>query len=135
MIDKVQSAGNRRRRSALLGLLAGAALMGLSACTTVEGTNAFTDVGTFEREVVRSTLQGVGMVPREEKDPVRVERGPLVMPPAGSAPSAPTQSVAAIPQASTAVAGNMMVPLTTNRMVRNSASRPEMPRMMPRYSV
>ena len=36
--------------------------LGLSACTTTEGTNAFSDFGTFEREVMTSTAQGVGLV-------------------------------------------------------------------------
>ncbi len=39
--------------------------VGLSACTTTEGTNAFTDFGTFEREVMTSTAQGIGLVPQE----------------------------------------------------------------------
>ena len=33
--------------------------------------------------------------------------------------------------ASAAAAGNMMLPLTTNRMVSTSASNPEMPMTMP----
>ena len=47
-----------------LGLILG---LGLSACTTVEGTNALTDVGTFEREVMSETLRGVGMIDKEQK--------------------------------------------------------------------
>lgn len=53
---------------------------GLAACTTVEGTNAMTDVGTFEREVMTSTLQGLGAVPREEKPETNTRRAPLVLP-------------------------------------------------------
>src|SRR5690348_338353 len=63
--------------------LAGAALLmaaSLGACTTVEGNNAMTDVGTFEREVMTSTLQGLGAVPQETKEPLVNKRGPLVMP-------------------------------------------------------
>jgi hypothetical protein len=63
--------------------------LALSACTTVEGTNALTDPVTFEREVMTSTLQGLALVPKEEK-PENVERrGPLVMPKAGSTAPAP----------------------------------------------
>ena len=67
------------RRSAALAaiLLIGA---GLSACTTTEGTNAFSDVGTFEREVMDSTAQGLGLIPAPVKpDPTNL-RGPLVRP-------------------------------------------------------
>lgn len=71
----------------------------LSACTTVEGTNALTDVGTFEREVMTSTLVGLGVVPRGEKEETNQRRGPLVLPKDGSAPAPPTSTkkVAAIP--------------------------------------
>ncbi|MCF1741594.1 hypothetical protein [Paradevosia shaoguanensis] len=72
-------------------LLVGAAL---SACTTVEGTNALTDAGTFEREVMTSTLQGLSLVPKGEGKSETIEaRGPLVMPKAGSVAPAPQQSV------------------------------------------
>ena len=54
--------------------------LGLSACTTTEGTNAFSDFGTFEREVMTSTAQGVGLVPREVKPDPTNPRGPLVLP-------------------------------------------------------
>ena len=82
------------RRSASLAaiLLVG---LGLSACTTTEGTNAFTDMRTFEREVMTSTAQGIGLVPKEEKpDPTNL-RGPLVMPKSGQPLPAPTQSAVA----------------------------------------
>jgi hypothetical protein len=75
----------------------------LAACTTVEGTNALTDPLTFEREVMRSTLQGVGMVPREEKAMVSGERSPLVLPASGATPPPPSQSTAVIPEDSGAV--------------------------------
>lgn len=87
----------------LAGVGALLAALSLSACTTVEGTNAFADPATFEREVLRSTLQGVGIVESEQKQLDAVERGPLVVPTAGSAPPPPTQSVAAIPQDSARV--------------------------------
>ena len=45
--------GRRFASVAALLLVAG----GLSACTTTEGTNAFTDFATFEREVMTSTAQ------------------------------------------------------------------------------
>lgn len=64
------------------GLLAAALLLALavSACTTTEGTNAMTDFGTFEREVMTSTLQGLGMVDRVEKEETNTRRAPLVLP-------------------------------------------------------
>ena len=67
-----------------LTFLAAGAALALSACTTVEGTNALVDPLTFEREVMRSTLQGVGLVPGEEKDPLTGERTPLVVPGPGT---------------------------------------------------
>lgn len=80
------------------GLVSAVLLMGaaLSACTTVEGTNAMTDVGTFEREVMTSTLQGLSMVPKGTKSETLEARGPLVLPKPGSA--------APVPQTETKVA-------------------------------
>lgn len=65
-----------------IGLLALALLLGLgvAACTTTEGTNAMTDFGTFEREVMTSTLQGLGMVERQEKEELSTRRAPLALP-------------------------------------------------------
>lgn len=60
-----------------VGLVLG---LGLSACTTTEGTNALTDVGTFEREVLTETMKGMGMMDREEKPENAERRGPLVLP-------------------------------------------------------
>jgi hypothetical protein len=60
--------------------------VGLAACTTTEGTNALTDVGTFEREVAIDTMKGMGMMPHEEKDENIRPRGPLVLPKDGSLP-------------------------------------------------
>ena len=81
-----------------LALLVG---LGLSACTTTEGTNAMTDFGTFEREVMTSTLQGFGMIDREEKEETNQRRAPLVMPKTASLPApAPTErsTVAMLPE-------------------------------------
>ena len=69
-----------------LGLLLGLAV---SACTTTEGTNALTDVGTFEREVMSETLRGMGAIDREEKEETAQRRGPLVLPKGGTALPAP----------------------------------------------
>ncbi len=69
--------------------------LGLSACTTVEGTNAMTDIVTFEREVMTSTLQGLGAVPREEKEVTVSRRAPLVIPRQTNALPAPQESRAA----------------------------------------
>ena len=56
------------------------ASLGLSACTTTEGTNAFTSPQTFETEVLDKTAQGLGLIPSPVKpDPTNV-RGPLVLP-------------------------------------------------------
>ncbi len=52
----------------------------LSACVTVEGTNALVDPSTFEREVMNETLQGLGVIEREEKEDLSTPRAPLVLP-------------------------------------------------------
>lgn len=67
-----------RRSAALAAILL--VSIGLSACTTTEGTNAFTDFGTFEREVMTPTAQGIGLVPKAVKPDPTNPRGPLVMP-------------------------------------------------------
>lgn len=71
--------------------------VGLSACTTTEGTNAFTDIGTFEREVMNTTAAGLGIIPGPEPkaDPTNA-RGPLVLPKSGQALPAPTEASAAV---------------------------------------
>lgn len=61
-------------------VLLGASLLGLAACTTVEGTNAFKDGNTFEREVMTETLRGLGVMDREEKEQISAPRAPLVLP-------------------------------------------------------
>ncbi len=68
------------RKIVALGAVSLLATMSLGACTTVEGTNALTDVATFEREVATSTLQGLGMVPKETKPVIKTPRAPLVLP-------------------------------------------------------
>jgi hypothetical protein len=91
--------------SRALALVALVAALGLSACTTIEGTNAMTDPATFEREVMRTTLAGVGVIDSQQKEFVPVERGPLVVPASGSTPPAPQPAaqVAAIPEDSSRV--------------------------------
>lgn len=85
-------------------LAAGLALVTLAACTTIDGTNAFVDGATFEREVLRSTLQGIGIVEREETDIDPSARAPLVLPGSGAVPPAPQQgNTAALPRNSDAV--------------------------------
>lgn len=61
--------------------------LGLSACTTTEGTNALSDVGTFEREVLTETMKGMGMMEREEKPENAERRGPLVLPKSTALPA------------------------------------------------
>ena len=77
---------------AALGLVLALAL---GACTTVEGTNALTDFGTFEREVMTTTARGVGLIPGEApKEDLTNARAPLVLPASGQALPAPSQEVA-----------------------------------------
>ena len=69
--------------------------LALAACTTVEGTNALTDVGTFEREVMTSTAHGIGLVPGEApKEELSHARAPLVLPQSGQGLPLPTTEVA-----------------------------------------
>lgn len=69
--------------------------VGLSACTTTEGTNAFTDIGTFEREVMNPTAAGLGIIPGPEAKPDPTnKRGPLVLPKSGQPLPAPTTDTA-----------------------------------------
>jgi hypothetical protein len=82
-----------RTSLASLGLVLAVAL---TACTTVEGNNALTDFGTFEREVMMTTARGVGLVPGETpKEDITNARAPLVLPASGQAATAPTTEVAA----------------------------------------
>lgn len=82
-----------RRAAALAAMLLVSA--GLGACTTTEGTNAFTDVGTFEREVMNTTAAGLGLIPKEEKPEPTNPRGPLVLPKDTAALPAPTEDKSA----------------------------------------
>lgn len=57
------------------------ALIALSACTTIEGTNALVDAETFEREVANSTLSGLGIIDKPApKESIKTPRAPLVLP-------------------------------------------------------
>ena len=67
------------RRSATLAALLLVSL-GLSACTTTEGTNAFSSPQTFETEVMDSTAAGIGLIPKTVKPDPTNPRGPLVLP-------------------------------------------------------
>ncbi|MCP8884895.1 hypothetical protein NIM87_15405 [Devosia sp. XJ19-1] len=76
-----------------LGLMA---TLALAACTTVEGTNAMTDFGTFEREVMNSTARGVGLIPGDApKEDLTMARAPLVLPKSNADLPTPTTQVAA----------------------------------------
>ena len=80
--------------------------LALGACTTVEGTNALTDFGTFEREVMTTTARGVGLLPGETpKEDITSARAPLVLPATGQALPAPVPetSVAQLPANSDSV--------------------------------
>jgi len=81
-------------RGAGLKTVAGFGLMlvVLSGCTTIEGTNAFVDVATFEREVMSETIKGIGLIPREEKPAIKTPRAPLVLPGHDQTLPAPTQT-------------------------------------------
>lgn len=73
---------------AALGL---AATLALGACTTIEGANALTDFGTFEREVMNTTARGVGLIPGDPpKEDLTAARAPLALPRDPSALPTPT---------------------------------------------
>ncbi|WDR06608.1 hypothetical protein PSQ90_03860 [Devosia rhodophyticola] len=85
------SAGTRTGRVAF-GLLV---LVALAGCTTVEGTNALSDPGTFEREVITSTAQGVGLIPKgPPKEEPTTPRAPLALPRSTASLPTPTTSIA-----------------------------------------
>lgn len=78
-----------------LAALAVLAPMLLAACTTVEGTNAMTDFGTFEREVMNTTARGIGLIPGDPpKEDLTQARAPLVLPKSNTALPAPSTQVA-----------------------------------------
>ncbi|RUT31197.1 hypothetical protein EMQ25_10055 [Arsenicitalea aurantiaca] len=91
-----QSMGRGPKANALartgLGVSILVAALALGACTTVEGTNALTDIGTFEREVMSETLRGVGMLERDEKEETGQRRAPLVLPRQTASLPAPQQA-------------------------------------------
>lgn len=91
--------GQQAARKALtrtgLGSLGLVLALALGACTTVEGTNALTDPGTFEREVMMTTARGVGLIPGETpKEDLTSARAPLVLPASGQALPAPAPQTA-----------------------------------------
>ena len=83
-------------RAQRIGMAGGFGLLAvsLSACTTIEGTNALVDVGTFEREVGQETLKGLGVLDRETKAPIKTPRGLLALPKDGSEVPPPTTDMA-----------------------------------------
>ena len=82
----------------------GLALSFISACTTVEGTNAFVDAETFEREVMSETLRGLGVIDRENKPEIETPRARLVMPnQTGSLPAPTEGNLSALPEDSDTV--------------------------------
>ena len=90
-----QSAAIRAAVKAGLAALGLMATLALAACTTVEGTNALTDFGTFEREVMNTTARGVGLIPGDApKADLTVARAPLVLPKSETDLPAPTTQVA-----------------------------------------
>ncbi len=95
------SAGTRMTLASL-GLVSALAL---GACTTTEGTNALSDFGTFEREVMTSTLVGVGVIDGANKEETNERRAPLVLPKDASTLPTPGQDtrVAALPEDSDTV--------------------------------
>lgn len=92
LIGQRARAGLARVGAASLGIVLA---IGLSACTTVEGTNAMTDIGTFEREVLKPTAAGVGLIPgAAQKEEPATARAPLVLPANGQALPQPATQVA-----------------------------------------
>lgn len=79
-----------------LGLVAA---IGLSACTTTEGTNAMSDFTTFEREVMTSTLVSFGVIDKTAKEETNQRRAPLVLPKkTASLPAPVAASKAVLPE-------------------------------------
>ena len=90
-----QSAAFRAAAKAGLAALGLVATLTLAACTTVEGTNAMTDFGTFEREVMNTTARGVGLIPGDApKEDLTMARAPLVLPKSDASLPTPTTQVA-----------------------------------------
>jgi len=81
-------------RAGLAGL-AMIATLALGACTTVEGTNALTDFGSFERNVLNDTARGVGLIPGDApKADITTARAPLALPRSGNALPPPSTDTA-----------------------------------------
>jgi hypothetical protein len=90
-----QTAAIRATARAGLAAMGLMATLVLAACTTVEGTNALTDFGTFEREVMNTTARGVGLIPGDApKEDLTMARAPLVLPKSEANLPAPTTEVA-----------------------------------------
>lgn len=87
----------------------------LSACTTVEGTNALVDAGTFEREVMVSNMQGLAILPQDAKKPDPQPRAPLVMP----------KQVGQLPAPRTANADDSAIPTDSTNPQINTAGLSE----------
>ena len=84
--------------AARAGMMAVALLatLALGACTTVEGTNALTDFGTFERDVMNTTARGIGLIPGEApKADLTQARAPLALPRSGNELPVPANQSAA----------------------------------------
>jgi hypothetical protein len=88
MLHKVSGRRPAFKAVSRAGLLSLALILpaALAGCTTTEGTNALSDVATFERDVAIDTMQGMGMMDREKKDENIQPRGPLVLPKDASLP-------------------------------------------------
>ncbi len=94
--------GVAKRLAAFAGL--GVVLSFVSACTTVEGTNAFVDAETFEREVMSETLRGLGVIERENKPEIETPRAQLVLPNQTASLPTPTEgNLSALPEDSDTV--------------------------------
>jgi hypothetical protein len=93
------------RRPVLLAVAAMLPALALSACTTTEGTNAFSSFQVFEDEVLDTTAVGLGLIPKQEKADPTNRRGPLVLPKDDSTLPSPedTAAVAALPEDSSKV--------------------------------
>ncbi|HWA19129.1 MAG TPA: hypothetical protein VG757_09035 [Devosia sp.] len=94
------------RRPVLLAVAALLPALALSACTTTEGTNAFSSFQVFEDEVLDTTAVGLGLIPKQTKPDPTNRRGPLVLPKDDStlpAPEDAATATAALPEDSSKV--------------------------------
>lgn len=74
-----------------------------AACTTVEGGNAFVDTETFSREVIDSTVIGLGLKERVYKEVPKNQNAPLVLPQAGTVSAPGEGRIAELPEDSDGV--------------------------------